>query len=70
LPPIEESHELQHLNFSCPNQENPRDRKTAIIETGEVQKIHSLAVAMRCDELTNAAFEIDSSSGTTHELEF
>jgi hypothetical protein len=39
-------------------------------ETGEVHKIYSLAVAMRCDELTNGAFEIDSSSGTIHELEF
>jgi hypothetical protein len=39
-------------------------------ETGEIHKIYSLAVAMRCDELTNAAFEIDSSSGTIHELEF
>ncbi len=39
-------------------------------ETGTIHKIYSLAVAMRCDELTNAAFEIDSSHGAIHELEF
>jgi hypothetical protein len=39
-------------------------------ESGEVHKIYSLAVAMRCEELSNRAFEIDSSDGAIHELEF
>ena len=39
-------------------------------EAGVTHKIYSLAVAMRCEELTNRAFEQDSSPGTIHELEF
>jgi hypothetical protein len=39
-------------------------------ESGEVHKIYSLAVAMRCEELSNRAFEIDSSDEAIHELEF
>ena len=37
---------------------------------GQEHETYAFGVAMRLDELTNAAFEIDSSQGTIHELEF
>ena len=37
---------------------------------GQEHETYAFGVAMRLDELTNAAFEIDSNSGTVHELEF
>ena len=38
-------------------------------EDGITHKIFSLATAMRLEELTNRALEVDSSPGTIHELE-
>jgi hypothetical protein len=37
---------------------------------GQEHETYAFGVAMRLNELTKLAFEIDSSSGTIHELEF
>jgi hypothetical protein len=39
-------------------------------EFGTEYEAHSIAVAMRLEELTNKALEISAVSGTVHELEF
>ena len=39
-------------------------------EFGTEYEAHSIAVAMRLEELTNKALQINAVSGTIHELEF
>jgi hypothetical protein len=39
-------------------------------EFGTEYEAHSIAVAMRLEELTNKALKINAISGTVHELEF
>ena len=39
-------------------------------EYGTEYETHSIAVAMRLEELTNKALQLDATPGTVHELEF